>query len=108
MDATADTLLAFQALLLGVASAGVLATGFEALTRRPASFALLETGGGQALASVPLIVFTAPFIILRNTLRGRRFERRPLGFVAAATAVACLWSLASGRVIFDLVLALIG
>ena len=51
---------------------------------------------------MPLIVFTAPFIILRNTLRGRRFERRPIVFVALATVIACLWGLACGRVLLDL------
>ncbi len=102
MTLTPDHIEAFQALLLGLAAAGALATGFEALTSRRASFELLETGGPQALASVPLIVFTAPFIILRNTVRGRRFERRPVFFVALATVIAGLWGLASGRVMLDL------
>jgi hypothetical protein len=102
----ADTIQAFQALVLGIAAAGMLATGFEAFTQRQASFTLLETGGREALASVPLIVFTAPFIILRNTVRGRRFERRHVGFVAAATAIALLWGLACGKVIIDLVMML--
>ena len=97
------TLDAFQALVVGVCAAGAIATGFEALTARRAGFELLETGGPSAVASVPLVVFSAPFIILRNTVRGRRFERRPIGFVAVATAIACLWGLASGRVILDLV-----
>lgn len=97
------TLEAFEALVVGVCAAGAIATGFEALTTRRAGFELLEAGGPKAVASVPLVVFTAPFIILRNTVRGRRFERRPVGFVAAATAIACLWGLASGRVILDLV-----
>lgn len=105
------TIEAFQSLLMGIAAAGLLATGFEALTSRRASFALLELGGPQAVASVPLIVFTAPFIILRNTVLGRRFERRPIPFVAMATIIAGLWGLACGRVILDVlakVLVLLG
>ncbi len=101
MTLTPDQIEAFQALFLGIAAAGLLATGFEALTQRRASFELLEVGGPRALASVPLIIFTAPFIILRNTLRGRRFERRPVVFVAVATVIAGLWGLACGRVILD-------
>jgi hypothetical protein len=96
------TIESFEAVLVGVCAAGVLATGFEMLTRRRAGFELLESGGPGAVASVPLVVFSAPFIILRNTVRGRRFERRPVGFVAAATVIAGLWGLASGRVILDL------
>lgn len=93
---------AFQALALGFALAGLLATGFELLTQRRASFHLLETGGAQALASVPLIVFSAPFIILRNTVRGRRYEKRHVSAVVLATIIACLWSLICGRVALDL------
>ena len=101
MTLTPDQIEAFQALLLGLAAAGALATGFEALTSRRAGFELLETGGPQALASVPLVIFSAPFIILRNTVRGRRFERRPVFFIALATIIAGLWGLACGRVLMD-------
>jgi hypothetical protein len=92
----------FETLLFGIAAAGLIGTGFELLTARKASFRLLEAGGPAAVASVPLIVFSAPFIIMRNTLRGRRFERRPVGFVALATVISGLWALACGRVLLDL------
>ncbi len=100
IDPTA--LEALQALCLGFAFAGLLASTFELFTEQRASFHLLQAGGLLALASVPVIVFSAPFIILRNTLRGRRFERRPFGFVMAATMIACGWSLLSGRLVLDL------
>ena len=96
-----------ETLLFGIAAAGLIASGFEAMTARRASFQLLTLGGPRAVASVPLIVFSAPFIILRNTVRGRRYERRPVGFVALATVIACLWALACGRVLLD-VLAYLG
>src|SRR6478736_6247133 len=92
-----------ETLLFGIAAAGLIATGFEAMTARRASFQLLTLGGPQAVASVPLIVFSAPFIILRNTVRGRRFERRRVSFVALATVIACLWGLACGRVLMEVV-----
>ena len=92
----------FETLLFGIAVAGVVATGFEVATTRRASFHLLEVGGAKAVASVPLVLVSAPFIIMRNTLRGRRFERRPIGFVAIATIIACLWALACGRVLLAL------
>jgi hypothetical protein len=97
-----------QALALGFAFAGLLASAFEMMTERRASFHLLETGGVAALASVPVLVFSAPFIILRNTVRGRRFERRPIHFVMLATIIACLWSLMSGRLVLDLAVMLAG
>ena len=49
-----------------------------------------------------MLAFGAPFIILRNTVRGRRFERRPIPFVMIATIIACGWSLMSGRIALDL------
>jgi hypothetical protein len=94
---------ALRALLFGFALAGMLASAFQYLTDRPASFTLLQQGGWPALLSVPLVVITAPFIILRNTIRGRRFERRSIFFVWLATVIACLWSMAAGRFMLDVV-----
>jgi hypothetical protein len=99
---------ALRALAVGFAAAGLIATAFECATARRASFGLLETGGLKALACVPLLVFSAPFIILRNTLRGRRLEERPFGFVMLATIIACGWSLLSGRLVLDLAQAVAG
>lgn len=99
---------ALQALMLGFAFAGLVASAFELVFERRASFALLQGGGLGAVACVPLVVFSAPFIILRNTVRGRRFERRPLVSVAVATAIACLWSLISGRLVLDLTQIIVG
>lgn len=100
---TPDALESFRALALGFAFSGFLAAGFEYLTHRKASFTLLQIGGPTSLACVPIVVFSAPFIILRNTLRGRRFERRPMGFVMLATIISGLWSLMAGRVMLDLI-----
>ncbi len=93
------TVSSLNALVVGFAFAGLLASAFELVTHRRASFSLLERGGVVALASLPMLAFSAPFIILRNTLRGRRFERRPIPFVMIATCIAGFWSLAAGRVL---------
>jgi hypothetical protein len=102
--ASAESLLA---LALGFAFAGLLASTFELFTERKASFSMLQLGGLAAVASVPLVVFTAPFLILRNTVRGRRVEGRPIQFVVLASMIASLWSLACGTVVLDLVRALV-
>lgn len=103
--AAIDSLLA---LALGFALAGLVATAFEVCTERRASFGLLEAGGRWALVFVPILVFSAPFVILRNTVRGRRLEERPFGFVLVATVIACGWSLLSGRIVLDLAQAVVG
>lgn len=103
-----STLESFYSLLLGFTFAGLLANAFELFTERRASFHLLQTGSLRAVAYVPVVVFSAPFIILRNTVRGRRFERRSVGVVMGATIVAGLWSLMSGRIVLDVTQLLAG
>jgi O-antigen/teichoic acid export membrane protein len=88
------------ALLIGFAVAGVISTGYQLITERPASFRLLEQGPHPStFAAIPFLVFAAPFIIMRNTIRGRRIERRRFEFVMVATVVAGIWSLMSGTVV---------
>ncbi|CUU42053.1 hypothetical protein BVIRIDIS_10550 [Blastochloris viridis] len=83
----------------------MLATGYQALAARPASFHALLTGGATAYAHVPFLVFAAPFIIVRNTVRRERFENNnPIG-VAVATMIAGFWSLMSGTAVIVLLRA---
>ena len=51
---------------------------------------------GVRRASRTFLVFAAPFIILRNTVRGRIHEDRNAGFVTLATVIAGFWSLFAG------------
>jgi len=90
----------FFALAIGFAIAGLLATGYQLLTRRPASFRLLQRGPRPStFAAVPLLVFAAPFIIMRNSIRGRMIEGRRFSMVMVSTIVAGCWSLLSGTVV---------
>ena len=50
-------------------------------------------------AAVPFLIFSAPFIIMHNTIRGARIEGRSFGFAMLATVLAGLWSLMSGTVV---------
>jgi hypothetical protein len=105
---TASQIAAFEALLIGFAFAGLLASAFQLVAHHPPSFRMLEGRDAASVAALPLLIVTAPVIILRNTLRGRRFERRPIPFVALATIIACLWSMASGGAILSLAGLFIG
>jgi hypothetical protein len=92
-----DALNSLFALCIGFALAGALTSGYQTLARRPAGFGLLQDGVvPRALAAVPFLVFAAPFIIMRNTLRGARIERRRFQFVMMATVIAGFWSMMSG------------
>lgn len=94
----------FLALAIGFAFAGLISTLYQLLTHRPASFGLLEQGVRLAsFLAIPFLVFAAPFIIMRNTIRGRVIERRRFEFVMAATVIAGLWSLMSGTAVMMVV-----
>jgi len=94
---------ALQSLFLGFAFAGLMASAFELFTAQRADFRLLQVGGLAAVASVPVVVFSAPFLILRNTVEGRPDDGRPVMFVMLASVAAAVWSMASGRIVLDLV-----
>src|SRR5262252_718381 len=103
----ADQVEHLFALALGFAVAGLIATGYQVVTRRPASFRLLQRGPRPStFAAVPLLAFAAPFIIMRNTLRGRRIEGRGFSMVMISTIIAGCWSLMSGTVVMMALISL--
>ncbi|MBX6424754.1 MAG: hypothetical protein IRZ09_02350 [Variibacter sp.] len=93
-----ESLQCFLSLAIGFAVAGLLASGYQALTQRPLSFWLItQRATAAALAAVPLLVFAAPFLIMRSSLARGRKRGAPL--IAIATALAGFWSLMSGTVV---------
>lgn len=95
-----ETVASFLVLLIGFAVAGLLASGYQLLTARPASFNIFGDGTRPAaVAQVPFLVFAAPFIIMRNTILGCRYERGNFVPAMIATILAGFWSLMSGTVV---------
>ena len=94
---TPEALNTFFSICIGFALAGALVNGYQAVAQRPAGFGLLQDGvAPKTFAAVPFLVFAAPFIIMRNTLRGMRVESRRAEFVMMATVIAGFWSMMSG------------
>src|SRR5262245_30627428 len=94
-----ESMQLFFALAVGFAFAGVLATGYQLATSQPLSFRLLELGPKPStFAVVPFLVFGAPFVIMRNTMRRPGAEAASFQLVMISTIVAGLWSLMSGTV----------
>jgi hypothetical protein len=92
-----DALNSLFSLGIGFALAGALASGYQAFVQRPAGFGLLQEGvAAKTFAAVPFLVFAAPFIIMRNTLRDARKEGRRFQIVMIATVLSGFWSLMSG------------
>jgi len=95
-----ESLQMLLSLALGFAVAGLIASTYRLATQRLPSFSMLQAGPGLGtFAMVPLLVMSAPFLIMRNTLRGRRHEGRRFEFVFMATLIAGFWSLMSGTVL---------
>lgn len=87
------------AVALGFAIAGSFATGYQLATDRLPSFSQLNKGmSSSALASIPVLAFAAPFLIMRNTILGAIQDGRRFEFVFMATLIAGFWSLLSGTV----------
>lgn len=93
----------FLALGVGFAVAGLVAALYRAWRDQPPSFHLLLTGGASSVAAIPLLAVTGPAIIMRNTLMGRKYEKRAMHFVALATILASLWSIAIGYQVMKLI-----
>src|SRR5262245_23771751 len=95
-----EALQSFIVLLIGFSVAGSLATGYQLVTERPLSFRLLN-GGPQptTFLAIPVLTFAAPFVIMRNLVRGRRIESRRFEFVMLGTIIAGFWSLLSGTLV---------
>src|ERR1700750_2631158 len=88
------------ALTMGFAFAGLLTTGYQAFAQRPVSFRMLPRGARlSSFAAVPLLVFAAPFVIMRLTLRARRIEGSRFLRAMSGTVFAGFWSLMSGTVL---------
>ncbi len=97
---SAESVQNLFALALGFAVAGLSCSGYRLATSRLPSFGLLAAGPSLAtIAAVPLLVFSAPFLIMRNTLLGYAREGRRFEFVFLATLIAGFWSLMSGLVL---------
>jgi uncharacterized protein DUF6949 len=95
-----ESLQSVIVLLIGFAVAGSLASGYQLVTERPLSFRLLN-GGPRPVTflAIPVLTFAAPFVIMRNLMRGRRIESRRFEFVMLGTILAGFWSLLSGTVV---------
>jgi hypothetical protein len=97
---TAESVQMLLALGLGIAFAGLCSSGYRLFTSRLPSFSQLSVGPrASAFAAIPLLVVTAPFLIMRNTIRGSQREGRRFEFVFLATLIAGFWSLMSGLVL---------
>jgi hypothetical protein len=95
-----ESIHALLTLAFGFAVAGMLGSFYQLVTAKPPSFQLLGARAQPStVIALPFLMFTAPFIIMRNTIRGRQIEGQSFGFTTMATVVAGYWSLLSGTLV---------
>ena len=56
-----------------------------------------------AFGQVLVLVFGGPLVLMRNAIRGRLIEHRPVSFLVASTVIASLWCFFSGVFLIHLV-----
>lgn len=101
-----ELLITMYIVCAGFASAGLLGSFVQLWKTEPVGFSINSDGILNSLLSVIVCIFAGPFIIMRNTVRGRRIEGRPLGWVVMASGIASLWSFCTGLMIMHFALSI--
>lgn len=101
-----DLIVAGFAIAIGFVGSGIIASFYQLIMARPPRFDLEGSSIAAGVAGVVLLMFAGPVILMRNAIRGRLLERRPVGWLAASTLIAGAWSLCSGVVLLQVGLAL--
>src|SRR5437868_1239844 len=99
-----QALLILYALAAGFVFAGFASSFYQLVTNEPPRFRFEWATTKQSLVSIFLCIFCGPFIIMRQAIRGRIIERRPIGWLFAGAAIAAGWSLCTGILVTDLIL----
>jgi hypothetical protein len=89
--------------VLGVAFAGLLASGFHLAAGQPPAMTLLQQSRVVGLCSIPLLIFAAPLLLLRLAGPGRALPRSARVLV---TAGAVVWATMSGCIVLQLAMHL--
>lgn len=97
--------LAAYAAAAGFVAAGFLGSLYQLLTDQPPRFSMEANTIVRIISSTLICIFAGPFIIMRQAIRGRIIEDRPIGWLAASAAIAAGWSLCSGIVVIEFALA---
>jgi hypothetical protein len=100
-----DIVISLFLIAVGFVCAGILSSFYQLVRAEPARFDVEGDSVLEGLGRVMLLMFAGPAILMRNAIRGRMIEHRPLGWLAASAAIAGAWSLCSGAVVFEFILA---
>ncbi|WP_148259272.1 DUF6949 family protein [Polymorphum gilvum] len=103
-----ELILAIYMGCAGFVAAGVIGSLYQLVTNTPPRFQIQVESLLGTLASFVMCVFAGPFIIMRNAIRGRRIEGRPIGWLLASSTIAGMWSVCSGLLMIQFAIGLAG
>ena len=101
-----DIYIFSYAAAVGFVSAGIAGSFYQWVMAEAPQFRISYETFLSGVGSILFCAFVAPFIIMRNAIRGRRLERRPLGWLLASVAIAVTWSLCTGIILLEILVAL--
>lgn len=101
-----ELIIILDAAAVGFVAAGLIGSFYQLVTNKPPRFVAEFEGMVGVLAASMLCMMAGPFIIMRNAIRGHRIEQRPIGWLAASSAIAFAWSICSGVVVLYTVVKL--
>lgn len=87
---------------LGFSFAALLCSVFEITTGRPANFGLMFARGSALLVCMPILLFSAPYILARNAYRALGVYGLGYNALILVLLTALIWSVMCGRVVLFL------
>ncbi len=98
----------FFAIAAGFVAAGLTSSGFQLITKKQLSFEIPDWPVLGRFCLGFALIFSGPVILMRNAIRARLIEKRPIGWLAASTAISMSWSFILGLFVLQMMLALRG
>ena len=103
-----DVYQGLYAVAWGFVAAGIMSSTYQMITNAPPKFELRRESPLSWLVSLVFTAFVAPYIIMRNAVRGRLLTGRPVGWLVASFFIAGVWSMLSGKAILAFMGAMAG
>jgi hypothetical protein len=99
-----ELILAAYCAACGFVAAGLTASFIQLVTNQPVKFAVSLETTLVGIRDVLIVTWCGPFIIMRNAVRARLIERRPIGWLVASAIIAATWSTCSGIIVLQIAL----
>ena len=91
-------------LVTGVVTAGLVASVYRMVTRKPPSFQMWQETTLGLVGGIVTLVLAGPSVIMRNALRAQVIENRPPAWLVLSALMSGLWSFLVGIFVLNIFL----